>query len=156
MSPESPNTEFVIDKAAYRFWTEEKLRNADTDQQGHINNAIHSTLFEAGRIEVLASSALQEVFAVNNIVVVRLLISFKKEMFFPGVATIGTRVSRIGKSSIDFQQAVFGAHGEVAIAEATCVLLDRKTRKPAEVSSAARQFLLGMHDNVSGKVNLSP
>jgi acyl-CoA thioester hydrolase len=133
----------LVDESAYRFWTTEKLRNADTDQQGHINNAIQSTLFEAGRIEVLASAELREVFAVNNIVVVRLLINFKKEMFFPGSAKIGTRVSRIGKSSIDFEQAVYGAHGEVATAEATCVLLDRQTRKPAEVPTAARQFLMG-------------
>jgi acyl-CoA thioester hydrolase len=133
----------MIDESTYRFWTEEKLRNADTDQQGHINNAIQSTLFEAGRIEVLASPALQEVFAVNNIVVVRLLINFKKELFFPGTVKVGTRVSRVGKSSIDFQQAVFGPEGEVASAEATCVLLDRQSRKPVEVSAAARKFLMG-------------
>jgi acyl-CoA thioester hydrolase len=133
----------MIDESTYRFWTEEKLRNADTDQQGHINNAIQSTLFEAGRIEVLASPALRDVFAVNNIVVVRLLINFQKELFFPGTVKIGTKVSRIGKSSIDFQQAVFASNGEVASAEATCVLLDRQTRKPVEVSTVARQFLMG-------------
>jgi acyl-CoA thioester hydrolase len=132
----------MSDKPEYRFWTEEKLRNADTDQQGHINNAIQATLFEAGRIEVLASPELQEVFEANNIVVARLLINFKKELHFPGSVQIGTRVSRIGKSSIDFQQTVLGPDGEVASAEATCVLLDRTTRKPVEVSAAARKFLM--------------
>ncbi len=126
----------------FRFWTEEKLRNADTDQQGHINNAIHATLFEAGRIEVLSSTELKEVLKANNIVVARLLINFKKELHFPGTVRIGTRVSRIGKSTIDFQQSVFGANGEVASAEATCVLLDRVTRKPAAVTVEARKFLM--------------
>lgn len=130
-------------KPEYRFWTEEKLRNADTDQQGHVNNAIQATLFEAGRIEVFASAELQEVFKAHNIVVVRLLITFKKELHFPGMVQIGTRVTRIGKSSIDFQQVVFGPSGEVASAEATCVLLERTTRKPAEVPRLAREFLMG-------------
>ncbi len=133
----------MIDKSEYRFWTEEKLRNADTDQQGHINNAIQATLFEAGRIEVFASAELRDIFKTNNIVVARLLINFKKELHFPGTVQIGTRVSRIGKSSIDFQQTVFGANGEVATAEASCVLLDRITRRPAEVTAEARKFLMG-------------
>ena len=29
----------------YPFWTEEKLRNADTDRQGHVNNAVFATFF---------------------------------------------------------------------------------------------------------------
>ena len=38
----------------FRFWTEEKLRNADTDQFRHVNNAAIATLFEAARMEIFA------------------------------------------------------------------------------------------------------
>ena len=42
------------------FITNEKLRNGDTDQQGHINNAKIATFFESGRVEVLADAVLAD------------------------------------------------------------------------------------------------
>jgi acyl-CoA thioester hydrolase len=128
---------------AYLFWTQEKLRNADTDQQGHINNAVVATLFEAGRIDVLAGEPIKAIRAATQIVVARLLIDFKKELFFPGSVRVGTRVPRIGRTSMDFEQTVIAANGQTATALATCVLLDRVTRKPIAVPDAMRAYLQG-------------
>lgn len=130
-------------RAAYRFWTEEKLRNNDTDQQGHVNNAVISTLFEAGRIDVLSAPEIAAIRKVTQIVVVKTLINFRKELFFPGKVQIGSRISRVGRTSLDFDQVVNAANGEVATAETTCVLLDRATRKPIPVPDALRMFLTG-------------
>jgi acyl-CoA thioester hydrolase len=130
-------------RAQYRFWTEEKLRNADTDQQGHINNAVLSTLYEAGRIDLLAAPEIAKIRAATSIVVVRMLVNFRKELFFPGKAWVGTRVARVGRTSLDFEQAVFAANGEVSSAEATCVLLDRAARKPTPVPDELRAYLTG-------------
>lgn len=127
----------------YRFWTEEKLRNADTDLQGHVNNAVMATLFEAGRIEVMGSPEIAEVRRQTSLVVVKLLINFRRELFFPGTVRVGTRVPRVGRTSFDFDAAIFAANGVVATAEATCVLLDRATRKPTAVPDGMRVFLTG-------------
>ena len=35
--------------------THEKLRYADTDRQGHVNNAVFATMLETGRVELLYS-----------------------------------------------------------------------------------------------------
>ncbi len=130
-------------RAAYRFWTEEKLRNADTDQQGHVNNAVISTLFEAGRIDVLSAPEIAAIRKVTQIVVVKTLINFRKELFFPGKVQIGSRISRVGRTSLDFDQVVVATNGEVSTAETTCVLLDRATRKPIPVPDPLRMFLTG-------------
>lgn len=137
------NQTSALHEAEYRFWTEEKLRNADTDQQGHVNNAIFATFFEGGRMDVLAGPEIADIRAVTNIVVVRTLINFKKEMFYPGSVRIGTRVARIGRTSLDFAQAIIAANGEVATAEATCVLIDSSTRKPTPVPEQLRAYLTG-------------
>lgn len=137
MSTPDPN------ESDFRFWTEEKLRNADTDQQGHVNNAVMATLFEAGRIEVMERPEIAEVRKVTNIVVVKLLVNFRRELFFPGKVRIGSRIARAGRTSFDFESAIFAANGVVSTAEATCVLLDRATRKPTEIPPAMRAFLLG-------------
>ena len=37
--------------------TFEKLRYSDTDRQGHVNNAVFSTMLETGRVEILCDPA---------------------------------------------------------------------------------------------------
>lgn len=138
------NQDVVIPEgSAYRFWCEEKMRNADTDKQGHVNNAVIATFFEAGRIEVLDDPAIGAFRQTSNIVVVRMLINIRKELFFPGKVRIGTRVPRVGRTSMDFESALFAANGEVATAEVTCVLVDKATRKPTPVPDGMRAFLTG-------------
>lgn len=127
----------------YRFWTEEKLRNTDTDQQGHVNNGMMSSYFEAGRIEILDNPAIVSIRKVTRIVVVRMLVNFRQELFYPGTVRVGSSVTRIGRTSFEFSQAIHSAKGEVATAEATCVLLDRATRKPTPVPDQLRAFLSG-------------
>ena len=36
--------------------TYDKLRYADTDRQGHVNNAVFSTFLETGRVELIYDS----------------------------------------------------------------------------------------------------
>lgn len=127
----------------YRFWTEEKLRNADTDQQGHVNNAIFSTFFEAARIDVVSRPEIAAIRAATQIVVVRTVINFRKELFFPGHVRIGTCVPRIGRTSLDFAHVLTGADGVAADSQATLVLLDRATRKPMAVPDELRRYLTG-------------
>lgn len=133
----------TVPEDQYRFWSDEKLRNADTDQQGHVNNAIFATFFEAARIDVVSRPEIAGIRAVTQIVVVRTAINFRKELFFPGMVRIGTRVPRIGRTSLDFAHVLIGADGVAADSEATLVLLDRATRKPMAVPEALRIYLTG-------------
>lgn len=137
---ETPAAEHAAD---FRFWTQEKLRNADTDRQGHINNAVIGTFFEAGRIEVLDDPAIAEVRSACGIVVAKQTIVYRKELYFPGTVRVGTRVRRIGRTSFEFEQTLLAVNGEVASAESTCVLIDRASRKPIAVPDAMRWFLTG-------------
>jgi acyl-CoA thioester hydrolase len=140
MMSETPAAEHAAD---FRFWTQEKLRNADTDRQGHINNAVIGTFFEAGRIEVLDDPAIAEVRSACGIVVAKQTIVYRKELYFPGTVRVGTRVRRIGRTSFEFEQTLLAVNGEVASAESTCVLIDRASRKPNAVPDAMRWFLTG-------------
>ena len=126
----------------YPFWCEEKLRNADTDQQGHINNAVIASFFEAGRMEVFAQQALDPFRASSLFVIVRVEIDYKRELFYPGLVRVGSRVSAIGRTSFKFEQTLRSGDHEVACALATCVLLDLATRKPTPVPASVRATLL--------------
>jgi len=110
--------------AEYPVWCEEKLRNADTDQQGHVNNAV--------------IAALDAIRASSLFVIVRVVIDYKRELFYPGVVRVGSRVTEIGRTSFKFEQTLRSGEHEVARAEATCVLLDLATRKPTPVPDTVR------------------
>jgi acyl-CoA thioester hydrolase len=130
----------VPTRAQFAFWTREKLRNADTDQFGHVNNAAIATFLEAGRMELFAVPALASIMAGANIVVGRLSTTFHAELFFPGEVEIGSTVTRVGRTSFDVLQGVFQGATCIASAQAACVML--RERSPFPIPAAVRAHLL--------------
>ena len=130
------------ERGEFRFWSEEKLRNRDTDQFGHVNNAAIASFFEAGRMEMLSGPDAAPLAEGANLAVVRLLIEFSRELFFPGRAQVGSSVAGVGNTSFSVRQALFDDAGCVATAEATCVLIDAALRRPRRIPEALRAYLL--------------
>jgi acyl-CoA thioester hydrolase len=125
----------------FRFWSREKLRNADTDQFLHVNNAAIASFLEGGRMEMFAAPALGGLMKGLNVVVGRLSIEFHAEIFYPGELNIGSTVTRIGRSSFDILQGVFRDANCVASAVASCVLMH--AGKPHVVPVEMRRHLIG-------------
>ena len=131
--------------ADFRFWTDEKLRNADTDQFKHVNNAAMATFFEAGRMEIFVPHVIEAMMEGANLAVVRLSIEFRAEVHFPGRVRIGSTVLSVGKTSIHVRQGLFTDPDDAcaAMAEAVCVLVHPDSRRPHPVSAELRRYLLG-------------
>ncbi|NGO53452.1 acyl-CoA thioesterase [Allomesorhizobium camelthorni] len=125
-------------------WTAEKIRNADTDRFGHVNNSVVSTYLEAGRTEIMddALSACPNGRDDYNVLIASLSINFRSELHFPGWVQIGSTVICIGNSSLRMAQAVFADGRLVADCEGTCVLTNAKTGRPTRVPEPVRAFLL--------------
>lgn len=128
----------------FRFWTEEKLRNADTDQFRHVNNAAIATLFEAARMEIFSPHPIHALMGGANLTVVSLLIEFSAELHFPGSVRIGSTVVEVGRTSLKIRQGLFaksdgGCH---AMAQAVCVLVNPQTGRPSLVEPELRAYLL--------------
>lgn len=130
------------DPSEFRFWTEEKLRNRDTDQFGHVNNAAIASCFEAGRMEMIFAPDAAPLAEGASLAVVRLLIEFSRELFYPGRVRVGSSVASVGNSSFSVRQALYDGAGCVATAEATCVLIDAALRRPRRIPEALRAYLL--------------
>ena len=84
----------------FPFVTTDKVRYNDTDRQGHVNNAVFATYMELARVEVLHHSDLGLREDGASLVLARLVIDFRAEIHFPGEVQIGTRVGKVGRSSI--------------------------------------------------------
>jgi YbgC/YbaW family acyl-CoA thioester hydrolase len=73
--------------------TSDKIRYADTDRQGHVNNAAFATFCETGRVEILYDPAHPLTSDGGEFVIVSLNLVFKDEIQWPGEVTIGTYVT---------------------------------------------------------------
>jgi acyl-CoA thioester hydrolase len=108
----------------------ETIRFGDLDRQSHVNNAVFATFFESGRVIILYGEEYGLIVPGAGFVLARLAIDFLAEMHWPGEVEIGTAIARVGKSSLDVDQALFVKGACVATAENTLVLIDKATRKP--------------------------
>lgn len=126
---------------AYPVQTTEKLRYADTDRQGHINNAVFATLVEAGRVTFLYDADKPLAPDGTQFVIAELNITFLKELNWPGEVQVGTGVSRIGNSSFTLAQAIFTGSQCAARAESIIVLMDDKTRRSTPLPEATLAIL---------------
>ena len=129
--------------------TFEKLRYADTDRQGHINNAIFSTMLETGRVELLYSPELPLHERGCAFVIASLHLDFHGEITWPGTVDIGTRVASIGKSSLTLEQGLF-QHGQcVALAKTVIVQMNETSRRSYPLGEATCQQLACLLSTVS-------
>ena len=122
----------------------DKIRYGDTDRQGHVNNAVFSTLFETGRTSLLSHSdgnAWKD--GQYSYVIARIELDYRAELFWPGIVDIGSGIKSIGNSSMVLSQALYQGGKCAATAVTVMVQLDKQTNRPAPLTPEAREVLEG-------------
>jgi acyl-CoA thioester hydrolase len=135
----------VRDRSTYSIWTSHTIRYNDQDPLGHVNNAVYSTFFEAGRTDFIKPmlDEIADETTTLDFVLARITIDFIKELPYPGSVDIGTRVLRLGTKSMTFANAVFngGTNECVATCEAILVFFDLERRASCEPPARLRAML---------------
>ena len=131
----------LTDRRIYGFATEEHLRFADVDANGHINNGAFLQLLENARVSymrVIVRSGLPRF----RVVVGRLEIDFKRQMFFPGRATACARLLEVHQRECVIGHGLFDGEGNcTAVLKAIMVSLDEQTHRSAPFEPAVRAAL---------------
>jgi acyl-CoA thioester hydrolase len=148
-SPELALRDFAIT-------TSDKLRYADTDRQGHVNNAVFSTFLETGRVEILYDPAAPLAGDGAAFVIARLTLDFRSELRWPGEVSIGTRVARVGRSSVVLEQGLFQDATCAAVAETVIVQMSEATRRSCALSPAATARLAQLVRPVRAALDAPP
>lgn len=125
----------------FPFQTFDKVRYADTDRQGHVNNAAFATFLETGRVEFLYHPQHPLAAENSSFVIVSLNLKFVAEIHWPGRIDIGTAVTQVGNSSIHLYQGLFQNGRCVATAATVIVHLNAHTQKSHPLTDKARTFL---------------
>ena len=115
----------------YPHTIQENVRYGDTDRQGHVNNAVFSTFFECSRTKIIYDPARKLITADREFVIVKFEVEYLAELGWPGTVEIGTRIARLGRSSIVFEQAIFQNGICAAVSTNVMVMIDVVTRKSA-------------------------
>lgn len=121
----------------YPLRSYDKLRYGDTDPQGHVNNAVFATLLETGRAELIYAPGDPLPDPGCAFVIARLHLDFIGEVRWPGRVDIGTRVARIGNSSVTLDQALFQHGSCVATARTVIVQMNEATRRSQPLNGRA-------------------
>ena len=121
--------------------TFDKIRYADTDRQGHVNNAVFSSFLETGRVEILYNPAYPIKSGDTSFVIASLKLDFLNEIEWPGQIDIGTGVMKIGNSSIVLFQMLFQQAICVAKAETVIVQVYNNKTGTAPLSDRAKEIL---------------
>ena len=72
------------DLATLPFHSTDKVRFGDTDRQGHVNNAVFTTFFETGRVELLDHLGILAGRGDLSFVIAAIAIEYRREVFWPG------------------------------------------------------------------------
>jgi acyl-CoA thioester hydrolase len=121
------------------FVTTQKLRFCDTDQLGHVNNAVYSVMCEAGRSEMMQAAGL--LASGLGVVIARLELDFVREMNWPGEIRIETAIHRLGRKSIQVHQKIRQDGVEVARATSILAVIDTAKRRAVPLTDDWRATL---------------
>lgn len=92
---------------AFNFVRAQEVEFRDIDGMGHVNNAVYLNYLESAKIDyfrrVLGLSELEEMGIVGDV-----RITYRSPAFLGETLSIGTRVSRLGTKSMEFEFEIRG------------------------------------------------
>jgi acyl-CoA thioester hydrolase len=130
---------FELDQFPSR--TEVVLQERDTDHLGHVNHNVFVNLLETGRIEIFLAEGNGLPSAGCGLVLVSIHIDFLAEVFWPGTVEIGTRITRVGRSSVTTEQGIFQNGKCCATGVTVAAQMNMTSRRAEPMDEAAIAYL---------------
>ncbi len=129
----------------FRFLTPIPTSWGDCDMFGHVNNVQFVRYYESGRLDyfhrVLELSAGPEV--ASSLIIAAIHVTFLRQIHHPCALEVGSRISRLGNSSFDFEAAIFtpGDDEPCSTATAACVWFDYRDNRSQPIPPTEREII---------------
>ena len=116
--------------------TTEVIRFGDLDSNNHVNNAVFSSFFEAGRVTLFRDPRRALGLMPDGLIwtLAQITIDYLDEMHWPGTVEVGIGLASLGRTSAVFEQALFFEGRCTATAKAVNVLVDQASRRPTPIT----------------------
>lgn len=112
---------------------------------GHVNNVQFVRYYESGRLDyfhrLLELNSGADV--VNSLIIADIHVTFLRQIHHPCALEVGTRISRLGNSSFDFEAAIFAEGDEepYSTASAACVWFNFRDNCSTPIPAAERAII---------------
>ncbi|UYN96249.1 MAG: acyl-CoA thioesterase [Enhydrobacter sp.] len=140
----------LANRSIYGFCTSESLRFADVDANGHINNGAFIELLENARVSYLRQ-IVRSGLPRFRLVIGRIEVDFKRQMFHPGTATACARLVEVHERKVVIGQGLFDAEGHcTAVQKVVMVSLNEETHRSTPFDPAVRAALAAIAASRNG------
>ena len=129
----------------FRFFTPTPTRWGDCDMFGHVNNVQFVRYYESGRLDyfhrLLDLKSGPEVD--NSLIIADIHVTFLRQIHHPRDLQVGSRISRLGNSSFDFEAGIFIASEEepCSLSIATCVWFNFQDNHSTPIPAPEREII---------------
>ena len=131
----------LTDRRIYGFASEEHLRFADIDANGHVNNGAFLELLENARVSYMRR-IVRSGLPRFRVVIGRFEVDFRRQMFYPGRATACARLIEVQERTCVIGHALFDGEGRcTATLRAVMVSLNEETHRSTPFDPAVRAAL---------------
>lgn len=119
------------------------VRWGDIDMLGHVNNAKFFTYDESSRIQYFEALAEHDprMWKDYGLILANIGADFIAQVHYPAKLVIGTRIAKIGRSSMTTLSGLFLGETVVAAVRGTVVWFDYVNQKSSPVPEHVRQWI---------------
>ncbi len=129
----------LSDRAAFDHWVVDTIRFSDQDAAGHVNNVAFAAYVETGRVNYLYDRLSDSIRDLERgFVLVRIDLTYRKQMHFPGSVEVGSCTLRLGRSSLTTGHGIFQGGDCTATAECVLAYIDRRAGRAAAMPESVR------------------
>ena len=128
------------------------LQWGDHDAFGHVNNTVYIRWAESARVEYMVQAGMWPPLPPSGVgpILASIKCDYRLPLTHPDTVHIGTKVSRIGNSSLSMDHVIV-SHNANAVAaeiESTIVMLDYSIQKPVRVPDEIRRAIATIEGTV--------
>ncbi len=117
----------------------------DQDAFQHVNNTVYLRWFESSRIAYTRKLGLWDLLETHQVgpILASSKIDYRRPLTFPDAVRIGTKVARVGRTSLTLEHRVVGLSTNLVAAEgmAVIVLYDYKKAEPYPIPDPIRRAI---------------
>lgn len=123
----------------------------DQDLFGHVNNTVYFRWYESARIAYLERLDMADKASRQRIgpILAAIGCNYRRQLRYPDAVLVGSRVSRIGRTSMVMEHAVWST-AQSAIAadgQSTIVAFDYETNQTQPVPQQMREMIASLEGN---------
>lgn len=128
MTVRAASVPLIVRNALGGFHTVTRLpvQWGDQDAFGHVNNVVYFRWLESARIDLLQACPSSVTMSAAGLgpILASIHCDYRRQLRFPDTVWIGSRVARVGRSSVDLEHVVVSeSQGGMVVASGKCVIV---------------------------------